>query len=780
MNRTISRHLLAAMLLSTSAAAPAFGAEPSAAGMAQQGNAVLSVERFAQGLRIKTASGMLSLEPWSDRIIHVRYARDAGWQGGYNPAVIAPPRTVAWTVNDSGAKVELSMPALRVVVDKASGAVAFLDAAGKPVVAESGAPQLPPPGGGALSQSFGMGEEAIYGLGQHQNGLLDYRGSTVRLQQANRDVGVPMLVSSAGYGILWNNAAVTDVDAGLPQSGQLVLRSEAGQGIDYHFILGPELDQVIAGYRDLTGAAPMMARWTWGLWQSKERYQTQEELLAVGRRYRAMGVPFDAVVQDWQYWPQGGWGSHEFDPARFPDPAGMVRALHADHIHSIISVWARFDLGLANLAALDQAGAVYPATYRNVYPEGKGRWYDAFSESGRALYWQQIMQRLGRLGFDGWWLDGSEAELGGDWGQMRSVATAQGPGAEVYNAYPLWHTAAVYQGARRDVPEKRSFILTRSAYAGQQRNAAITWSGDTNGNWDTFRRQIPAGLNFSLSGIPYWSADIGGFFGGKPSDPAYAELFTRWYQFGAFNPMFRVHGTGDGKELWQFPPATQKILLSYDRLRYRLLPYIYSMSWDVTHRGGSMMRPLAMDFRADREALAITDQYMFGPALLVNPVVQPSAAVRTVYLPAGGQWIDFWTGARHAGGQVIAAKADIATLPLFARAGSIVPLGPVKQYADEPSSAPLELRVYPGRDASFELYDDEGDGYGYEQGRYATTRLEWNDKTRQLTLSARQGQYPGMPARQTFSIVCGAAPQGKAVAVSYSGQAVSVGLPACR
>jgi alpha-D-xyloside xylohydrolase len=409
-----------------------------------------------------------------------------------------------------------------------------------------------------------------------------------------------------------------------------------------------------------------------------------------------------------------------------------------------------------------------------------GRWYDAFSDVGRAIYWRQINSRLGKFGFDGWWLDGSEAELGGAWGQMRDVKTAQGPGAEVYNSYPLFHTKAVYDGMRHDIPSKRAFILTRSAYAGQQRNAAITWSGDTMGTWDVFRRQVPAGLNFSISGIPYWSADIGGFFGGKPSDPAYAELFIRWYQFGVFNPMFRVHGTGDGKELWQFDAATQKTLIDYDRLRYRLLPYIYSLSWDVTHNAGTMMRPLAMDFRTDQAALNIPDQYMFGKALMVAPVVQPSADVRTVYLPGKEAWYDFWSGKRLDGGRVVAAKADIGTIPVFARAGSILPLGPVKQYADQPSTEPIELRVYPGRDGSFVLYDDEGDGYGYEQGRYATVTLTWNDTQRRFTLGERAGKYPGMAATQAFRVVCGAEAAGKQVHdVTFTGKPVAVDLPEC-
>jgi alpha-D-xyloside xylohydrolase len=760
----------------------AIAADDAPAAAAKSTQAIVGMTKTASGIAIRTAQGTLTVEPWSDRIVHVRFHRNADWKGSFNPAVIGKPRDVSWKVTETPEAWTLSTSILNVRIDKTRGTLAFLDSAGKTIVEETGAQlrTVPASGSGEVAQAFSHGG-ATYGLGQHQGGLLDYSGNSVLLQQANRDVGVPMLVSSDGYGILWNNASVTRVDVDLPQAAwQQSIHSEAGSGIDYHFIYGPELDDVVGGYRALTGEAPMMARWTWGMWQSKERYATQEELLSVAQRYRAMKVPFDAVVQDWQYWDKGGWGSHQFDRTRYPDPAAMVKRLHDANVHTIISVWARFDLGLDTTTELDSAGALYPTVYRNVYPAGEGRWYDAFSDAGRAIYWRQIDSRLGKLGFDGWWLDASEAELGGEPGQMRDVKTAQGPGAEVYNAYPLFHTKAVYEGMRRDIPNKRAFILTRSAYAGQQRHAAITWSGDTSGNWDTFRRQVPAALNFSISGIPYWSADIGGFFGGKPSDPAYRELFVRWYQFGVFNPMFRVHGTGDGKEIWQFDADTQKILIDYDRLRYRLLPYIYSLSWDVTHNAGTMMRPLAMDFRTDQATLGIPDQYLFGKALMVAPVTQPATDVRTVYLPGKDAWFDFWSGKRFDGGHVVTAKADIGTIPVFAHAGSIVPLGPVKQYADQPSTQPVELRVYPGRDGSFMLYDDEGDGYGYEHGKYATVAITWNDSQHRLTLGERTGKYPGMTAAQVFRVVCGAAPVGgQAHNVSYAGKSVTIDMPDC-
>jgi alpha-D-xyloside xylohydrolase len=334
---------------------------------------------------------------------------------------------------------------------------------------------------------------------------------------------------------------------------------------------------------------------------------------------------------------------------------------------------------------------------------------------------------------------------------------------------------------RRDIPNKRVFILTRSAYAGQQRNGAITWSGDTTGNWDDFRRQVPEALNFSLSGIPYWSADIGGFFSGDPKNPAYAELFTRWYEFSVFNPMFRVHGTSYPKEIWQFAPEISKVLLDYDRLRYRLIPYIYSLSWDVTHRGGTMMRPLIMDFQDDANAALIGDEYTFGKGLLVAPVIEKGALARTVYLPGQLSWYNFWTGERINAGQTVVAKAELETIPLFLQAGSILPLGPAIQYADERSSEPMELRIYPGADGYFVLYDDEGDGYGYQKGKYATIDLRWNDATHQLSIGKRHGKFPGMPQRIAFKAVCGAGGRTEqSPVVIYSGAGRTIPLPGCR
>ena len=735
-------------------------------------DSVKSARPLPTGLELETQDGVLRVEPWANNIVRVRFG-PAGYEGNHDPAVIAVPEKVAFHLRQTAEAWFIDTAKITARIDKATAAVSFLDSLGALVLDEADRRI----GQGSV-QAFAT-RAPIYGLGQHVNGLLDYSGSTVHLQQKNGDVAVPMMLSPAGFGILWNNPSVMDVDVAKPgEIHPLVVRNEAGAGIDYDFILGPEADQVIAGYRWLTGDVPMMPRWSWGFWQSREHYETQDQVLGVARTYRAMGVPIDAVVIDWQHWRPGDWGAHQFDPARFADPARMMRELGAMHVHVPVSVWPRFDPGTANAAELEAAGGLFPPTYNNVYPSGTGRWYDPWNPKAREIYWDQIRRAYGALGFRSWWLDASEPELGGKWGQLRELATAAGPGAEVFNSYPLLHTSAVHDGMRRDFPDDRVMILTRSAYAGQQRNAALTWSGDTQGNWDSLKKHIAGALNFSMSGIPYWSADIGGFFGGDTHDRAYADLFNRWEQFAIFTPQFRVHGTGPGKEIWNWDGDIQPLLIGNVKLRYRLLPYIYSLAWDVTSNRGTMMRALAFDFRGDREALAKTDEYMFGKALLVAPVVEKNALRRSAYLPAGTVWYDFFSGRRLAGGQTIEADAPANHIPVFARAGSIVPLGPVKPYADAPSDEPIELRVYPGADGSFALYDDAGNGYGYQQGQYSLVRLAWNDRSHSLTLAPREGGYAGMPPTTRFKLVCGDAPA-VAVTVVYFGKAIEVALPAC-
>ncbi|MGN6503994.1 MAG: TIM-barrel domain-containing protein [Tepidisphaeraceae bacterium] len=870
----------------------------------------------AQGITTHAGPAVLRLQVWSDHVVRVHYSGTGSLSSPAVSAVVGKPESVKFEPIDAKDYLGLKTAAIEVRVDRQSGAVTFLDASsGKPILAES------PNGRSITTTTVGQSTihgpsqaflrqpgEALIGLGQHQAGAFNYRDTTVRLLQQNTQVGIPVLTSSAGYTLLWDNPAVTTIDA---KNSTVTWASEFGDSTDYYLCYGPNLNDAIAHYRTLTGEAPLFGRWAWGLWQSRERYVKQEDLLATAREYRQRNIPIDGMVQDWQYWYPQPWGSHAFG-TNFPDPAGMVKQLHDEHFHAIISVWAKFDQGSKNYDEMEAAGNLYPPVYRNVAPAGKAKWYDAFKPEARAMYWRQMNDEIGTYGWDGWWLDATEPELGGKWGEMRSLTTAAGPGYAVFNAYPLMTTTAVYEGQKARTPEERPFILTRSAYAGQQRNGAVVWSGDIRGSWEVFKAQVPAGLNIVASGIPYWNTDTGGFFGGDPSDPEYRELFTRWFQFSTFCPMLRIHGTGPHKTLWAFGDKTDETLLAFDKLRYRLLPYIYSTAWQVTSRGASMMRPLLLDYQNDLKVHDIGDQYLFGPGIMVCPVTEstggglavvpqeqllnadgnpgglsavyfqgkqfdkevarridpvidfnwdkvkregvganartdpipglkmngfsarwegflltrnagdytlrleaddgmrmwidgklvvddwrarPAATktvtvklpaqtrvpikieyfqdinaalinlrwktpaeaktadfTRKVYLPAGG-WYDFWTGASVPGAATLDAPAPIERLPLFIKAGTILPLGPAVQYAEQDPQGPLEIRVYRGADGQFTLYDDAGDGFGYEKGQYATIPLTWDDKNGTLTIGARAGNYPGMPAKRTFHIV---------------------------
>jgi alpha-D-xyloside xylohydrolase len=536
-------------------------------------------------------------------------------------------------------------------------------------------------------------------------------------------------------------------------SDTMAFRSEAAQAVDYYFLYGPDPEKIIAEYREFTGAAPLLPRWAYGFWQCRERYSSQQQILDTAAEFRSRKIPVDVLVQDWQYWGKYGWNAMRFDESRYPDPKEMMSALHRQDFHMVISVWAKFgsetavdhQFESAHLLLANPADAALPGETRD--PEN---WADLFDPQAQKLYWSEMDNNLFRLGLDGWWLDASEPE--GD--PLKDDMTYLGPGKVVRNAYPLYETSAVYQGQRAADPSKRVVILSRSAFAGQQRNGSISWSGDISANWDTLRRQIPAGLSFAMSGFPYWTTDIGGFF--RPRDqytsPEYHELLIRWFQFGAFCPIFRIHGYQSKTEMWNYGPEVEKVLTEYDQLRYRLLPYIYSSAWGVTERGEIVMKALPFVYPNQRSLRDISDEFFFGDSLLVSPVTMPNATSRSVVLPAGDDWVDFWTGRTYHGGQTINAGAPLDRIPIFVKEGSIVPLGPVVQSTAQ-NQDPLEIRIYRGRDADFLLYQDAGDGYAYEDGAKATTQLHWDDRSATLSIGNRTGAFSGMDKRQTLRIV---------------------------
>src|SRR5882757_7484125 len=548
--------------------------------------------------------------------------------------------------------------------------------------------------------------EAFYGLGQHQSGMFNYRGATVELGQNNTDVAIPFLVSSKGYGILWNTASFTYVDNRFPL--ELSFDSMAGDGVDYFVVYGPEMDDIIHQYRNLTGHAPMLPRWSYGFIQSKDRYTSLDEILSIANRYRTEHIPMDVMVQDWFWWKREG------DPIfndNYHDVPADLKKLHALNVHTMISTWGLIDPTSDTYKKLDSENLFVP----------NARVYDATNPKARDIYWDSLPGKLFAQGWDSFWLDSAEPEEywphSGD-AILRDKQLAIGNGALYTNIYPFLHNEGVQQNWRKTTDQKRTFLLTRSAFLGQQRVGATVWSGDVYSSFWALSHQIPAGLNFALSGMPYWTTDIAGYhasYNGQATDPAYQDLYLRWFQFGVFCPIFRTHGHRPNNELWSYP-SIENSLIAYDNLRYRMMPYIYSLAWKVSSDDYTIQRPLVMDFRADPLTWNIGDQFMFGPALLVNPVTEPKATERRVYLPSNTAWYDFWSGQKVQGGVHLQAAAPLDRIPLYVRAGSILPLGPPEQYAGVKVNGPIELRVYTGANGSFTLYQDEGDNYNYETG----------------------------------------------------------------
>ena len=567
----------------------------------------------------------------------------------------------------------------------------------------------------------------------------------------------------------------------------LTFSSEVAQAIDYYVIDADSIDHVIAGYRTLTGQAPMMPKWAYGFWQSRQRYETQEQLLDTVHQYRQRGWPLDNIVQDWFYWPEDGWGSHDFDKARYPDPKGMVDEVHKDHAHIMLSIWGKFYPNTANYKEFESKGHMWTRNVENgdldwVGQGYKNSHYDPYTQEARDIYYRQIKDKLGALGFDAWWMDNSEPDVNSN---TRPVdfkkligPTAYGAGEVTFNPYSLMHTKALSDGLNRDQPDTRQFILSRSGFAGIQRNAVAVWSGDTVARWNNLYDQISAGVSFSMSGIPNWTHDIGGYaqeprfqFGDVGSaqenrvtgaaqvNPAdvkeWQELNLRWFEFGAFSPLFRSHGEVVKREIYNIAPEGSEMrdaMVWYDKLRYRLMPYIYSTASDIYHDSGTVMRGLVMDFPKDEQVKDIKDQYLFGHDLLVAPVTVYGARERSVYLPKGVAWYDFYTGALYQGGKTAVIPAPVGRIPLLVKAGAILPIGPVTQYVDEHPDAPIALNVYTGADGKFSLYEDDSVTKAYSRGEFSRIPFDYNDKTGTLTIGERVGRYKGMPDKREFRI----------------------------
>ncbi len=722
-------------------------------------NPVSKVQQEPDGVLFTMGTGTLKVQVCSDSVIHVLYSPTAAFPKRTDFVVIKENWPAAqWTMQSTDDAVTLATSLLKITVTRKDGAISYAEIQGAPLVQEASRSLTPEKVNGedtfrAESQiSIYGSHEGIYGLGQHQAGVWNYRGESVDISQENSNISVPLMLSSKGYGIFWNNTSRSRFNNRF--ANILYISSEVADVIDYYFLYGPDFDKIIAGYRDLTGQAPMFGKWAYGFWQCKNRYKSQDEILGVARKYRDLHIPVDNIVQDWFWWNRKG--EFVFNK-NYPDPKAMVDQLHNENFHLMISIWPFFEPGSSNYDYMQSKGwFVDKFKYaKPPYHTNAMAVYDATSPEARKFYWDEVNKGLFSIGLDAWWMDTTEPETEGqEENILLGHKLAAGSGNRYVNVFPLLDTQAVYQGQRSVSDKKRVFILSRSAFAGSQRNGVTAWSGDINSDWLSFRRQVPAGLNFAVSGIPYWTTDIGGFVFGNTRDPAFRELFIRWFQYGTFNPILRVHGTRspDENELWSYGPDAQAILVNFDRLRYRLLPYIYSLAWKTTSEAYTPMRPLVMDFRGDERAQNIGDQFMFGPAFLVNPVTDPAATSRQLYLP-DAKWYDFWTGSTLAGGHTINAIAPLERLPLYVRAGSILPFGPDQEWSTEKSADPIELRIYRGANGDFTLYEDENDNYDYEKGSYATIPLHWEEASRTLTIGERKGQFPGMLQSRTFHVV---------------------------
>lgn len=734
-------------------------------------------------------------------------------------SVIKSPEKVSFTTKELGDELLLSNKSVQVVLNLKSGKVSFKNTKGEILLneKEGGATFTDFDDAGvktySVNQSFVLEQdEAIYGLGVLQNGKMSQRNQEVHMVQNNTWDFVTFFQSVKGYGLFWDNYSPTNFK---DVPGETSFRSDVGDCIDYYFMYGGDADGVIAEMRNLTGEVPMFPLWTYGFWQSKERYKSQQETVGVVKKYRELGVPLDGVIQDWQYWGSNYlWNAMEFLNDEFPNPQAMVNEIHDLNAHMIISIWSSFGPATKQYRELEKIGALYNF---NTWPEsGLTAWppnmdypsgvrvYDAFNPQARDIYWKYMNEGLFKLGIDGWWMDSTEPDHLSFKPEDMDNKTALGSFRKVRNAYPLVTVGGVYDNQRAVSSDKRVFILTRSGFAGQQRYGANVWSGDVFTTWENFRNQIPAGLNFSMTGIPHWNSDIGGFFAGEynkswndgtaSKNPLFQELYVRWMQFGAFNPMMRSHGTDLSREIYNFGVKGEPIydaIESAIHLRYSLLPYIYSTSWDVTNNQSSFMRALVMDFAHDKNVWDIKYQYMFGKSILVAPVVEAQYTNEKIvkstidegwlrndgdgndgtesnkgsevdftvnkstelYLPAGAEWYDFWTNETFEGGQEITRETSIDLIPLYIKAGSILPIGPKVQYATEKNWDNLELRVYEGADGEFTLYEDENDNYNYEKGIYSTITFTWNDAKNVLTISDRKGEFPGMLLERKFNIV---------------------------
>lgn len=878
------------------------------------------VRQTERGVVVKTDEGVrVRVEVVTPTIARVTATCDKRFSERESLAVLPQDEVSDFRVEETdSAQVRIVTSAMQLMIDRETGRVAFFDAEGD-VLLEEDRREFSPievegDRGYTVRQVFhSPDEEAFYGLGQHQSDEFNYKGKNETLYQYNTKVSVPFIVSTRGYGLLWDNYSLTrwgdprdyaqldelfdseglqatytsrkglvverteqrldyaDLEkvkafpeeflphfygseivwegdltakeAGLhrfilyyagytklfvdgkevisehwrtawnpnsvkfeldfkegemkhiriewkPDGGVAYLSlkglspvpheeqqkmswwSEMGDEIDYYVVLGDTADEVISGYRTLTGKAPIMPKWAMGYWQSRERYKTQQEIVSTVAEHRRRGIGLDNIVMDWSHWEVDQWGSHEFDPARFEDPKQMVDSIHALDARFMISVWPKFYITTDHYKELDAIGAIYRQAVVDSVRDWIGRgyigsFYDVYNPAARKLFWQQMSEHYLTLGVDAWWMDASEPDILSNaslaYRKALSGPTYLGSSTRYLNTYALMNAEAIYTGQRTERPNQRVFLLTRSGFAGLQRYSTATWSGDIGTCWEDMKAQISAGLNFSISGIPYWTQDVGGFSVQKKFEKAtegseaveeWRELNARWHQWGAFTPLYRSHGQYPFRELYHIAPEMHpayQSMLYYNRLRYRLMPYIYTLAARAWLEDYTLMRPLVMDFADDKEVLNIGDQFMCGDALLVCPVYAYKARSRELYLPAG-LWYDFYTEQPVEGGRRLIVAAPYERSPLYVRGGQILPMGPAIEHTAQDTQGELIIHVYTGRDASFSLYEDEGTTYDYEQGAYSLIPMSWDEAHERFTMHERQGSFEGMITERDVTV----------------------------
>lgn len=745
------------------------------------GATVVSYTKSTDGVTFKLDKGLMKIGICKADIIEVEYTiLDAFPQKNSLVVNNSWAQKTAFSVTDNKGSVTIATAKLHITINKTTNAITYTDLSGAVITSEASDNKSMTKATVAgintysCTTSFNSpAGEALFGLGCHPTDTLsiNYKGRNQDMLIKYMTGAIPVMLSTKGYGILWDNYSASKFYGAEVNNSQYKYVSESGKMVDYYFFYGPGFDHIIDIYRTATGKAPMYPKWAYGLFQSQDRYKSQAEILSVKDGYRNNHIPVDAIVQDWYWWQPLPIGSHIMNAERYPNPKAMVDELHKANMHAMISIWPVFGSGTNDFNALKDKGFLTSITWDNFVTHTFDTYYDAHNPKARDLYWAQARDSVvKRYGWDAWWVDQCEPDNGELLDERRKAEFSVGKGIDYFNTYALEHAKGLNKGWRNDIPGKRAFFLVRQAFAGSQRTGTTLWSSDITTTFGAFKSQVPQGINACISGMPYWTSDIGGYISrtdpdGIPNvaDPVFHELFTRWFQFGTFCPIFRIHGKGE-RALFSknWDEKTRSVLLAYDKLRYRLLPYTYSLANKVTAENYTIMRSLAFDFRNDKNVYGIPDQYMYGPAFLVNPVTEQlysganasaSTKTRKVYLPATTKWYNFWTGELLNGGQTVDAEAPIETMPLYVKAGSIVPMGPNVEYATEKTSGAIELRIYPGANGEFKLYEDENDNYNYEKGNSSTISIKWNDKLQQLTIADRKGTFPGMQKSHVFNVV---------------------------